>query len=139
MVPEGVITVRPATLQDLEEIQKIQAVSPGASDWTPEVEHTQVALVGSALAGFIVTRTVAPDEREILNLAVHPERRRQGVARSLLRASLEAFDGAWFLEVRASNAVAVGLYESLGFKAVGRREGYYQEPLEAAIVMRFFS
>ena len=47
--------------------------------------------------------------------------------------------GAWFLEVRASNAAAIQLYESAGFHRAGRRPDYYADPAEDAIVMRFFS
>ena len=46
---------------------------------------------------------------------------------------------AWFLEVRESNDAAINLYKTLGFAATGRRENYYSEPPEAAIVMRVFS
>ena len=105
--------------------------------------------MASCVAGFLVTREVAPGEREILNLAVDPAERRTGIARGLVQNALargQAEDalkrvrGAWFLEVRASNAAAIRLYESAGFHA--RRiaaQNYYYEPAEDAIVMRFFS
>jgi len=43
---------------------------------------------------------------------------------------------AVYLEVRDSNARARGLYRSRGFEEVGRRRGYYQHPVEDAIVLR---
>jgi ribosomal-protein-alanine N-acetyltransferase len=82
---------------------------------------------------------VAPGESEILNLAVDPGERRSGVARALLNEALAGAPGAWFLEVRASNAAAIRLYEQAGFERAGRRDGYYREPAEEALVMRFFS
>lgn len=86
-----------------------------------------------------------PDEVELLNLSVRPEARREGLGRALLRRLIdEAVGGGaqcMFLEVRVSNAIALALYESEGFVAMARREGYYPPGVpggarEAAIVMR---
>lgn len=83
--------------------------------------------------------TVAADEGEVLNLAVDQARRRRGVARALLAALLAALElrGArsLYLEVRASNAAALALYQSLGFRQLGRRVGYYRAPKEDAVTM----
>jgi ribosomal-protein-alanine N-acetyltransferase len=89
--------------------------------------------------GFLVTRTLVAGEREILNLAVAPDFRRKGVARALLDRALEAFCGEVFLEVRESNGVAKKFYKSLGFKELSKRKGYYDNPPETAIVMKFHS
>jgi ribosomal-protein-alanine N-acetyltransferase len=76
----------------------------------------------------------------VLNLAVAPELRRQGIGRMLLRAGLAAFAARGaeevFLEVRQSNAAAQQLYQELGFQAVGLRRGYYRNPRESALVLR---
>jgi ribosomal-protein-alanine N-acetyltransferase len=70
---------------------------------------------------------------------VHPEWRRRGVARQLLGAAL--IEGVArgvtlaFLEVRPSNTRALALYESLGFQVIGRRNGYYFDTGEDALVM----
>jgi ribosomal-protein-alanine N-acetyltransferase len=78
-------------------------------------------------------------ELKINNLAVHPDARGRGFGRRILeevlaqarrRGCVEAA-----LEVRPSNAAARALYESLGFRAVGRRKGYYQDTREDAILM----
>jgi len=133
--------IRPARYTDLAAIDAIQNASPEAVHWTPTeyLKHDcRVCDVNSCVAGFLVTRQVGPGEGEILNLAVDPAERRHGVARALLEDAL-ARKGAWFLEVRASNAAAIRLYESAGFERAGRRPGYYGEPAEEAIVMRFFS
>jgi ribosomal-protein-alanine N-acetyltransferase len=136
------VTIRAATAEDLAAIAAIQAVSPEAAQWEPAgyLDHDcDVAIRGGRLAGFLVARQVAPGEREILNLAVDPAERRSGIARALLSEALARAQGAWFLEVRASNAAAIRLYESAGFEIAGRRSGYYREPAEEAIVMRIFS
>ena len=136
------MTIRPATVEDLGGIAAIQASSPEAAQWEPRgyLEHVcRVAMRHGQLAGFLVARQVAPGECEILNLAVEPGARRAGVARALLQNALQQAPGAWFLEVRASNAAAIQLYESAGFRRVGGRANYYLEPAEDAIVMRFFS
>jgi ribosomal-protein-alanine N-acetyltransferase len=88
--------------------------------------------------GFLIGRCVV-DEAEILNLAVAQGNRRRGEGTALLKAALEEFCtrgvSRVFLEVRDSNAAAVAFYEKHGFSKVGRREGYYREPFESAIVM----
>jgi len=134
--------IRAVRLADLAAIAAIQAASPEASQWNPAdyLKHDcRVAEVKGCVAGFLVIREVGPDEREILNLAVDPAERRTGIARGLLADALASAPGSWFLEVRASNAAAIQLYESAGFQIAGRRSGYYREPAEEAIVMRFFS
>lgn len=82
-------------------------------------------------AGFLLGRAVA-GEAELLTLAVAPEARRLGLARKLMarflyQAQLRGAERA-FLEVAADNAAAIALYESSGFRPVGRRRGYYQSP-----------
>lgn len=88
--------------------------------------------------GFIVYWLVA-EEVHILNLAAAPERRRQGVAKKLVLAALRSANqkGAKraFLEVRASNTSAQRLYSSLGFSGTSVRRGYYDTPIEDAVLM----
>jgi ribosomal-protein-alanine N-acetyltransferase len=94
---------------------------------------------GEGVAGYVVALDAA-DEGEILNLAVAPEGRRHGVGRRLVEAVLSRLSEKGvhhvFLEVRESNAPARSLYESHGFREVGRRRGYYRRPVEDAIVLR---
>jgi len=82
---------------------------------------------------------VVVDELHILDLVVAPEQRRQGLARWLLgfafdRAGRQGAERA-FLEVRPSNAAALELYLSLGFRVMGERREYYREPAEDALLL----
>ncbi|MEK7403603.1 MAG: GNAT family N-acetyltransferase [Acidobacteriota bacterium] len=133
------IRIRRAGERDLPEIARIQALSPGAAVWEPRAYlgyECRVAVAGERVAGFVVWRLAAELEGEVLNLAVAPELRRHGVASRLIEEVLGSRPGAWFLEVRASNAPARRLYQKLGFQEVARREDYYRDPAEAAVVMR---
>jgi len=79
------------------------------------------------------------EELRFLNVAVHPEFRRQGLARQLIGKSLrlgrEAGCCRGMLEVRETNAAAKNLYESFKFMAYATRKSYYTNPTEDAILM----
>jgi len=83
----------------------------------------------------------ALDECHLLNLCIHPERRRAGLAGvmldHLLREARLVSASRMFLEVRPSNRAAVALYRRYGFSAIGRRPGYYPDKggREDALVM----
>lgn len=87
--------------------------------------------------GYAGLQTVL-DEGYLNNVAVDPRFRRQGVAEALMEALIR-FGRAKLafltLEVRASNAPAIGLYGKAGFEQVGRRKHYYDDPKEDAILM----
>jgi ribosomal-protein-alanine N-acetyltransferase len=72
-----------------------------------------------------------------MNVAVDPDRRREGVASTLIDAMLERIgpDASVTLEVRVSNAGAIALYERYGFRSVGTRRRYYADTGEDAIIM----
>ncbi len=109
---------------------------------SPLVSTLMVALADDLssrrVIGYVVFWLVA-GEVHILNLAVASEQRRQGVAKKLVLAALKrAFQkGATrsFLEVRASNAAAQKLYSRLGFTGTSVRRGYYDSPVEDAVLM----
>lgn len=90
------------------------------------------------LLGYCVLWVIR-EEAHILNLAVHPEARRQGVASALLRSALDAARGQGakilYLEVRRSNVAAQRLYEGFDFRQVGVRPRYYEDNREDALVM----
>ncbi len=91
------------------------------------------------VAGYIGSQSVPP-EADVMNVAVAPEFRRQGVASALLSALAArlAVQGirSLTLEVRVSNAAARALYAAFGFAEVGRRKNYYLEPKEDALILR---
>ena len=143
-LPEPLI--RPATRPDLASLLRIQSCSPEAAQWT-ENDYERLlgsqgaacclaAEIGDKVAGFLVYQTVAAGEMEVLNLAVDPALRRQGIGKALLEHLLAQVVGEVFLEVRAGNSSAQRFYREAGFREVGRRPAYYRNPSEAAIVMR---
>jgi ribosomal-protein-alanine N-acetyltransferase len=76
----------------------------------------------------------------VANLAVNQLARGRGIGRALLERIIEDLSRrgvrALYLEVRVSNATALGLYARVGFSEVGRRERYYTHPVEDALVLR---
>lgn len=88
--------------------------------------------------GCVVYRNIVGDV-DITNVQVDKAFRRQGIARELMGKAMEcarAVGGERFtLEVRASNAPAIALYESLGFVSAGIRPGFYEDPREDAVIM----
>lgn len=91
-----------------------------------------------SLVGYIGMKAVL-DEADITNVAVDPERRRQGIGKMLLRGLLakagELGIRRIFLEVRVSNTAARALYEQAGFRTVDVRKNYYEKPKEDAYIM----
>jgi ribosomal-protein-alanine N-acetyltransferase len=74
----------------------------------------------------------------IMNIAVDPDKRRQGIASALLAelyARAEDRQARFTLEVRQSNREAISLYERDGFLIGGRRRRYYQDNGEDALIM----
>jgi ribosomal-protein-alanine N-acetyltransferase len=73
----------------------------------------------------------------LMNIAVDPSRRREGIARGMLDRMLEraGTDEQYTLEVRASNSPAIALYDQYGFQPAGRRPGYYRDTGEDAMIM----
>ena len=148
MSPE--LTIREAGLTDIQSVFAIEKESFP----TPWSRWTFLAELNQSLGHFLVAGPSLPqpwelwgyivfwlvvDEMHLLNLAVHPARRRRGVARFLLQEALrrsrtQGAKAAW-LEVRPSNAPALALYASFGFKEVGRRPGYYQDTREDAMLL----
>ena len=98
-----------------------------------------VALEGESLAGYIGSQSVM-GESDMMNVAVDPSFRRQGIGEQLVNALVEelakAGNHCLSLEVRASNEPAISLYQKLGFVQVGRRPKYYRNPREDALILR---
>ena len=138
--------VRPFDSRDAAALVSITDKSPEAAQWPQEsyaslLDHAGLIWVAErtgTLLGFVVARPVA-DEAEIMNLAVDPAHRHSGIASALLESAVDEFRRARlqsiFLEVRASNAIAIHFYERRGFARTGRRPAYYQHPTEDAVLM----
>jgi ribosomal-protein-alanine N-acetyltransferase len=82
---------------------------------------------------------VVSDECHIMTIAVTPEHRRSGIGAMLLMKLMDEarLRGAsrYFLEVRASNKPAIGMYEKFGFKTIDIRKAYYENNKEDAAIM----
>ena len=137
----------PMALEDLDQVLDIERAS-FPTPWTRaafcyEIEQNKVARCTAmrtprGVVGYLCFWEIG-HEIHITNLAVHPAWRRRGVARRLLAAALAEGVARGvtlaFLEVRPSNTHALALYESLGFLVIGRRNGYYFDTGEDALVM----
>jgi len=80
---------------------------------------------------------VAADELQIIDVFIQPEKRRQGLAKSLIKKTINNHPECLqaFLEVRISNLPAINLYKKLGFKETGKRTKYYHNPTEDGLLM----
>lgn len=148
---EGLI-IRELLEQDLPDVVGIENIS-FTTPWSEilffneiykQRSIAKVAIMeeaGSAqrVVGYICADYVA-DEGHILNLAVHPDFRKKGIAKILVKNVLEDLEKTdcrfLYLEVRASNVAAKKLYEGFGFVIVGTRKKYYNKPEEDAVIMR---
>lgn len=140
--------VRPATLEDADGIYAIEEESfsiPWSMDSiTHDLANTELTMYDvlvrddGRVEGYGGLWRVL-DEGQITNIALRQDCRGNGYGELLLRVLMES---AWekgcasiFLEVRISNAAALGLYRKLGYQVVSVRKQYYSEPVEDAYVM----
>ena len=147
------LRVRLMAEADVDRVLKIAGRLPGAPQWPRDAyvaalasgaAPRRIALVaevqpGGEVVGFAVA-SLLPPEAELETIAVMAGSQRRGIARELFRAlATELRSGAVdviLLEVRASNERAQAFYRSLGFTGAGRRPGYYDDPVEDALLMR---
>jgi ribosomal-protein-alanine N-acetyltransferase len=146
VLPADDFMIRPMRPEDAGTVAELDSRCAGSARWgeTAYQEISTGGIVGWAatrekvLLGFILVRAVA-DEMEILNLAVEPDERRQGVAARLLAQSIEDAKRAdvkrVYLEVRESNSGARAFYASMKFEERWRRKNYYSQPVENALVL----
>lgn len=141
------LRIVPMTARHLSAVAELERVCFPADPWSEALyraalDNPAVAILlalgeDGALLGYAVLSTVL-DEGNLDNIAVAPAYRRQGVADALLSV-VTGFGrehlSRLMLEVRASNAPAIALYEKYGFAAVGRRKNYYDAPREDAVLM----
>jgi ribosomal-protein-alanine N-acetyltransferase len=148
-----ILVIGPASRQDLDRLLAIEQES-FSSPWTRKMFEAE--LEGNPFGSLLTARLRTPDgelqpvigyicfwvvfeELRVMNLGVEPSARRRGIGTKLVRHALgvgaEWGAGRALLEVRASNSAAVGLYEHIGFRVVGRRLRYYTNPIEDAMLM----
>ena len=132
-----------------DEIFQIESTS-FSDPWTKEsiissLENPLMRVLGcydasDTVCGFICA-SVIPPEAEILDIAVSPDRRKEGVGKALINSLLFTLKlglsvESVFLEVRESNTPARSLYQKFGFEEIGKRARYYSNPTEDAILMK---
>ena len=136
--------MNPAHVAQIAQLEKICFSDPWsersiASELDNKLAFWLVAVEGDTVAGYIGSQTVM-DETDMMNVAVHPDFRRRGIAEALVTGLVEELKNkgshCLTLEVRASNAPAIALYEKLGFSEIGRRKNYYRNPREDALILR---
>jgi ribosomal-protein-alanine N-acetyltransferase len=145
---EPPIELRGLEARDIGAVLSIQSAALEAAQWKREAyeailnggsERLIVAERSPTLLGFAGYRVIAP-EAELLNLAVLPQFRGQGIGARLLqeviRAARECGASDLFLEVREGNRGALRLYEKFGFQIASRRSDYYRDPPANALTLR---
>jgi [ribosomal protein S18]-alanine N-acetyltransferase len=141
-------SVESMTASDLDEVLQIEEAS-FTNPWTRPMFEQELA--NSGVSHIYVLRTGGPriaafcmvwlvaDEVHINNLAVRPECRGSGAGRFLLETvfghAVAMGARRATLEVRRSNAAARKLYERLGFSVAAIRKGYYDHPVEDALIL----
>ena len=142
--------IRYATAADVAEIRRMEEQASTAAHWNGAQYDVlfasdapqRIALVaqdGLQLMGFLIARFLA-GEWEIENIVVDEQHQKRGIGTTLVRRLLSEAQVAGatsaILEVRESNAAARRLYEKTGFTSEGRRNSYYRNPVENAILYR---
>ena len=140
------LELRRLALRDLGAIERIERESY-PTPWSRSMFASELAKPSSICLGafdatatllgyLIISRYV--DAWHVMNVAVDPAHRRQGVAIALLECLFDLTAGdrrGYTLEVRVSNEGAIDLYERLGFRPRGIRRGYYTDNREDALIM----
>ena len=139
-----IINMTAAHVAQIAEIEKLCFSDPWsensvASELNNPLSLWLVALDGATVAGYVGSQSVL-DGADMMNIAVHPDYRRRGIARELVTGLADALAEkgvkSLALEVRQSNAPAIALYEQLGFQQVGLRPNYYRNPRENSLILR---
>ena len=137
--------MRPEHVSQVAQLEKIcfgteaWSVNSIASELNNELSLWIVALEGDTVLGYVGSQTVM-GETDMMNIAVHPDHRRQKLATGLITWLIGALakrgSHSLTLEVRASNDPAIAMYTLYGFSQIGRRKNYYRNPREDALILR---
>lgn len=134
---------RPEDITKISEIEQANAQNPWTysqfeTELNIEYAHLLCAEIDGAIVGVCDIHVVA-DDAHINELCVAQEHRRAGAATALVTKACEIAkengSAAISLEVRSTNRPARSFYGSLGFKEIGRRWGFYQNPSDDALTM----
>lgn len=140
------IKIKEMTLEDIEQIVEIEnqsfKVPWKVNDFIETLEYENIVFLAAKDDSNVVGYCgiyMSVDQADIANIAVSLLYRGKGIAQKLVDGVLEiAKERAIkevFLEVRQSNAKAIGLYKKMGFEQIGIRKSYYSNPKEDALLM----
>ena len=148
--------LRLATLDDLEALVDLEALTFPEDPWTPFMLADELMSPASrywiaagddrrhrddvgAPIGYGGVK-VGGDQADVMTIGVAPQARGRGAGAAILDALLDwarqAGAAEIFLDVRPSNEGAIALYNSRGFVEIGRRPRYFRNPVEEAVEMR---
>lgn len=142
-------TVRAASAADIPALTAIEAAVFPTEAWGESALRAHLEGVGTLSlllldgakeAVGLALGVALPPEGELYRIAVRADRRGQGLGRRLMAEFLAALTQRGvcdcYLEVRAENRVAQGLYAACGFHEVGRRKNYYKDPRDDALILQ---
>lgn len=138
------LKMKKAHIEAVAELEKLcfsdpWSVNSIASELVNPLSDWLVAVENGLVVGYVGSQSVL-DGADMMNIAVHPDFRKQGIGyglvTELIRQLREKNVISLSLEVRVSNESAIGLYRKMGFAVVGKRPGYYRNPREDAYIMR---
>jgi [ribosomal protein S18]-alanine N-acetyltransferase len=134
--------VEPEDIKQVLEIEKLSFKDPWSRfAFESELLNTDSiflkAVIESKLIGYIIVRKLV-DEFHIMNVAVTPEKRKQGIAQALLDHVMKNLSSGklLLLEVRKSNKEAIALYQKNGFSILHTRKGYYSDGEDATVMTK---
>ena len=139
-----IVTMDESHISAIAEMEKLCFSDPWsersiASELNNKLSYWLVAEVDGIVAGYVGSQSVL-DAADIMNLAVSPNHRQQGIGQALIQKLVSHLQQsgviALLLEVRITNTPAIALYEKMGFVQVGRRPKYYHNPREDALILR---
>ena len=136
------------TEKHVAQVAELEKICFGSAAWSEKSIASElnnalslwiVAVEDEKVLGYVGSQTVM-GETDMMNVAVHPDYRKQGIATGLITELIGALkkreSHCLTLEVRASNEPAKNLYKMLDFEEIGIRKNYYRNPREDALILR---